>query len=73
MVSTVAALLMTPFAIWSTRTGVKNLCIYAPVLWAALAAYIVVVIPRAGPHGPIGLFVLGIAGSVLLGFVPPAK
>ena len=70
IVSTVAALLMTPFAVWSVRTGVKNLRIYAPILWVALAAYIVAVIRRTGAHGPYGLFLLGVAGSVILGFIP---
>jgi len=50
IVSTVAALFMTPIAAWHLRTGVRNLCIFVPVLWVALAAYIVVVIPRTGDH-----------------------
>lgn len=39
IVSTVAALFMTPIAAWHLRTGVRNLCIFVPVLWVALAAY----------------------------------
>jgi hypothetical protein len=71
--STVAAILMTPIAVWSVRTGVKNLSVYVPILWVVLAAYIVLVIPRTGAHGPYGLFLLGIAGAVLLGFIPAGK
>jgi hypothetical protein len=56
IVSTVAAILMTPIALWSVRTGVRNLSIYAPILWILLAAYIVVIVPRTGSHGPYGLF-----------------
>jgi hypothetical protein len=73
IVSTVAALLMTPIAVWSVRTGVKNLSVYVPILWVVLAAYIVLVIPRTGAHGPYGLFLQGIAGAVILGFIPAAK
>ena len=71
--STVAALLMTPIAMWSVRTGARNLSIYVPIIWVVLAAYIVLVIPRTGPHGPYGLFLLGIAGAVILGFIPAGK
>lgn len=68
--STAAALLMTPIAMWSVRTGMRNLSIYVPIIWVALAVYIVLVILRTGAHGPYGLFLLGIAGAVILGFIP---
>ena len=70
---TAAAVVMTPIVVWALRTGVKNLCVYAPILWTAMAAYIVVVIPSVGAHGLYGLFFLGAAGTALLGFIPPSK
>jgi hypothetical protein len=71
--STAIAIVITPIAVWSVRTGMKNLGLYGPILWIVLAAYVVVVIPQAGPHGPYGLFVLGIVGLVVLGFIPVAN
>ncbi len=73
LVSTVIAVAIFPLAWWSTRTGVRNLRVYGPVLWIALAAYVVLVIPRAGVYGPYGLLLLGVIGLVALGFVPAAK
>jgi len=61
---------MTPIAAWSVRTGVKNLCIYGPVLWVALAAYIVVVMPRIGVRDPYGVFLLAVGGVIVLGLIP---
>jgi hypothetical protein len=71
--STGAALLMTPIAAWSVRTGMKNSCIYGPVLWVALAAYMVVIMPRIGAHDPYGVFVLGVGGAIVLGLIPVRK
>ncbi len=71
--STVIAVVMTPIAVWSVRTGAKNLVIYGPILWVVLAAYILVVIPRTGAYGPYGLILLGVAGLVILGLVPVPK
>ncbi|SRR5712691_5573790 len=71
MISTGAA--MTPVAIWSVRTGGKNLWFYAPILWIVLAIYDVLVVPRTGAYGPYGLVLLGLVGSVILGFIPAAK
>ena len=73
MISTDAAIAMTPVAIWSVRTGGKNLLLYAPILWIMLATYDVLVVPRTGAYGPYGLLILGLIGSVILGFIPPAK
>ena len=73
ILSTVAALLMTPIAVWSVRTGVKNLSVCVPILWVVLAAYIVLVIPRTGRHGPYGLFFLAVVGVVILGLIPSSK
>jgi hypothetical protein len=71
--STVVAIIMTPIAVWSVRTGTKNLCIYGPVLWIALAAYILLVIPKTGAYGPYGLFFLGVVGLILLGLISTPK
>ena len=73
MISTGAAIAMTPVAIWSVRTGGKNLWFYAPILWIVLAIYDVLVVPRTGAYGPYGLVLLGLVGSVILGFIPAAK
>jgi hypothetical protein len=70
--STVIAIAMTPIALWSVRTGAKNLCIYGPILWVVLAAYILVLIPRTGAHSPYGLLLLGVVGLVVLGLIPRA-
>lgn len=71
--ASVASILITPVAAWSVRTGVRNLRIYGPVLWAALAVYIVLATPKAGAHGLIGVFCLSIVGLIALGFVPAAE
>jgi hypothetical protein len=73
MISTEAAIAMTPVAIWSVRTAKKNLWLYAPILWIVLATYDVLVVPRTGADGPYGLLLLGLVGSVILGFIPAAK
>jgi hypothetical protein len=73
MISPEAAIAMTPVAIWSVRTGKKNLWLYAPILWIVLATYDILVVPRTGAYGPYGLLLLGFVGSVILGFIPAAK
>jgi len=69
--STIIAIAITPLAVWSVRTGTKNLWRYAPVLWLVLAAYIVFAIPRAGHFGQYGLLLLAALGLVILGLIPP--
>jgi hypothetical protein len=73
IISTIASIAITPIAVWSVRTGARNLRLYAPVLWLILAAYIVLVMPKVGAPGPPGLLCLGVVGLVALGFVPAAK
>jgi len=68
--STVVALAITPVAIWSVRTGARNLWFYGPILWIALAAYVVFAIPKAGHYGQYGLLALAVLGLVALGFIP---
>ena len=67
--SMVASILMLPFTIWAVRTGTKNLRTYAPMLWIALAAYVLAV-PGTGAYVLWGLALLATFGSVLLGFIP---
>src|SRR5579863_1207793 len=72
--STVVAIGITPIAAWSVRTGVRNLCIYGPILWVLLAAYLVLVVPEIGAFsGELGLLILSIVGLVSLGFIPPSR
>ena len=69
--STVVAIGLTPIAAWSVRTGVRNVCLYGPILWVLLAAYLVLVVPEIGAaSGQLGLIVLSIVGLVILGFIP---
>jgi hypothetical protein len=65
----VASLLMFPFTIWAVRTGTKNLRTYAPMLWIALATYVLAV-PGTGAYVLWGLALLATIGSVVLGFIP---
>ena len=69
--STIVAIAITPVAIWSVRTGTRNLWLYGPILWITLAAYVVFAIPRAGHYGQYGLLFLAALGLVVLGFIPP--
>jgi hypothetical protein len=75
MTSTAISILITPVAIWSVRTGVKNLLVYAPILWLALATYIfaVLVIWNNAEYGLDGVVFLGAIGAAVLGFIPAAK
>jgi hypothetical protein len=73
IISTVVSIIITPIAVWSVRTGVKNLCVYAPILWIALATYDVLVVPKASAYGFYGLLLLGVIGLVVLGFIPAAE
>lgn len=68
--STIVAIAITPVAIWSVRTGTRNLWLYGPILWITLAAYVVFAIPRAGHYGQYGLLFLAALGLVVLGFIP---
>jgi hypothetical protein len=75
MGSTVVAVLITPVAIWSVRTGAKNLLIYAPILWIVLAIYVVVVVlgRHLSAYGLYGVVFLGAVGAGILGFIPATK
>ena len=68
--STVLAVLVTPIAVWAVKTGTKNLCIYGPIVWIALGTYILLVIPRTGPHGSYGLLLLAVVSLVILRLIP---
>jgi len=73
LISTAAAILMTPILAWALRSGPRNVGLYGPILWLILASYIVIAIPRTGLSGPIGLLLLAIAGTVAIGLIPTAK
>jgi hypothetical protein len=73
VISTGVSICITPIAVWSVRTGSKNLRVYAPILWIVLATYEVVVIPNTGVYGPYGLLLLSLLGLAILGFIPAAK
>lgn len=68
--STIIAIAITPLAIWSVRTGARNLWFYGPILWIALAAYIVFAMPKVGYYGQYGLLFLAALGLVVLGLIP---
>lgn len=71
--STVAALLMTPVAAWSVRTGTRNLWLYGPILWVVLAAWLVLAVPWNAGYGEYSVLFLGLVGLVILGFIPAHK
>ena len=75
MTSTAISILITPVAIWSVRTGLKNLLICAPILWITLASYIftVVEIWKNAAYGLYGVAFLGAVGAAVLGFIPATK
>jgi hypothetical protein len=72
-VSSVISICLMPIAFWTVRTGVKNLSIYAPLFWIALAVYEVMVVPKYGNFGLYGLLAFSVIGLFILGFIPTAK
>ena len=68
--STAVSVALVPLAVWSVRTGTRNLWFYGPILWIALATYIVLAIPKLGHYGPYGLLFLAVLGLVVLGLIP---
>jgi hypothetical protein len=72
---TAISILITPVATWSVRTGMKNLLMYAPILWVTLATYIfaVSVIWKNAGYSLYGVAFLGVVGAVILGFIPATK
>ena len=71
--ATITAIVMTPIAAWSVRTGARNLCLYGPILWIGLAAWLVAVVPRNPAYGEYSVLILGFVGLVFLGFIPARK
>lgn len=71
--STVAAIVMTPIAIWTVRTGARNLFIYGPILWIVLAGWVVAAVRWNPAYGLYSVLILGLVGLVFLGFIPTAK
>jgi hypothetical protein len=70
---TIAALLMTPIAVWAVRTGTRNLRLYGPILWIILAAWLVLVVPWNAAYAEYSVMILGVVGLGILGFVPAHK
>ena len=73
LISTQAAILMMPVAMWSLRTGMKNLCFFGPILWLILATYILLGLQNGPPLGPYGLLLLAAVGGIGIGFIPPRE
>jgi hypothetical protein len=71
--STIIALVMTPIAAWSVRTGARNLYLYGPILWIVLAAWLLLVVPWNVAYGEYSVLILGLVGLVILGFIPAHK
>ncbi|MBI4915553.1 MAG: hypothetical protein HY825_06865 [Acidobacteria bacterium] len=68
--SSAVSVLIFPFAIWATRTAVRNLMTYGSLLFLALTAWVLFIIPTTGRSGPVGLLVLAIVGLLVLGLLP---
>jgi len=69
-ISSLIALLFSPLAAWAARTGPRNLLVYSPVLWGILAIHIVVGVNHRLPLTQASLFVVAVAGTVVIGFIP---
>jgi hypothetical protein len=69
-ISSLIALLFSPLAAWATRTGSRNLFMYAPVLWAVLAVHIFVGVKHWFHLTQASLFALGVVGTVAIGCIP---
>lgn len=68
--SSVVALVVTPVVVWALVRNERNLYRYGPLLFVIMAAYDVLVIPRAGRVAPLGLLALGIAGLIIIALLP---
>jgi hypothetical protein len=71
--STVVSLCITPIAVWSLRTGLKNLYIYGPILWIILATVELGIIPITRVLKPHDVALIAVIGLIGLGFVPARK
>ena len=71
--STIIALILTPIAAWSVRTGTRNLCLYGPILWIVLATWLLLVVPWNAAYGEYSVLILGLVGLVVLGFIPAVR
>jgi hypothetical protein len=71
--SSIIALFMTPIAAWSVRTGTRNLRLYGPILWIALAGWVVAVVRWNPAYGLYSVLILGLVGLVFMGFIPTVK
>lgn len=71
-ISSLISLLFAPLAVWTAKTGARNICIYGPILWLILAVQVVVGVNRHIDL-TISLLVTSVIGLVGLGFIPRGK
>jgi len=76
-VSLWGAILISPLAFWTFRTGKRNLVVYGSVLWVLLALFIIFglpsFLPTPGGNRLVGVFLLGVLGLVVIGLIPPKR
>jgi hypothetical protein len=70
IVSTVVSVALTPLLVWALKTGTRNLYVYGPIFWIALATYDAAVVPRTGAYGLWSLLFLGLASVAGLRLIP---
>jgi hypothetical protein len=70
--SSLVSILFAPLAVWTAKTGARNICIYGPILWLILAGQVVDEVTRHIDL-TISLLVTSVIGLVVLGLIPPGK
>jgi hypothetical protein len=74
IVSTCAAILATPLAMWALRTGKRNIIVYGITFWFFLAVYIFCAPSfNHDRFAIIGGVVLTVLGLVIIGLIPKAR
>lgn len=75
MVSTTCAVLVAPVAVWTLRTGKRNLILYGTLLWGVLATYIIFPVitfppPLGGLVHHVSLLLISYMGLIVIALVP---
>ena len=75
MVSTTCAVLVAPVAVWTLRTGKRNLILYGTLLWGVLATYIIFPVitfppPLGGLVHFVSLLLISYMGLIVIALVP---